>query len=78
MAGLVLHLTRGYRSRGALQHYCAWMLAGVAAVFVIVAPDLLTGGWRTALFALWGGTGGGLGLGAAEAYWRAHAAGDET
>jgi len=72
VVGLVLHLTRGYRSRGALQHFCAWMLAGAVAALVIVSPDLASGGWRTVLFALWGGAGGGFALGAVEVYWRAH------
>lgn len=60
---LVLHVTRDYRARGRIQHYCSWMLACVFGVFALVVPDLPEGGWNVILFSLWLGTSGGLALG---------------
>lgn len=42
--GLVLHLTKNYRSRGKMQHYFLWTLPCFAAAFVFMIPAN-TGGW---------------------------------
>ena|SRR6267143_6646609 len=61
---LVLYLTRPFRARGAIQHYCSWILASVIAVFVLLIPEIPEYGWKwVVLFSLWLGVCAGLGLG---------------
>jgi hypothetical protein len=60
---LVLHLTRDYRARGKIQHYCSWILASVFGVLVLQFPELPRDWSRAILFALWLGASIGLGLG---------------
>jgi hypothetical protein len=61
---LVVHFTRGYRERGRIQHYAAWMLACVIATFVFVMGDIPQQGWTyTILFSLWLGFSAGLAFG---------------
>ena len=64
--GLILYLTRQYRSRGMLQHYLSWALACFVAVFILLIPAIPEEGLTyTVLFALWLGGSAGLGLGVA-------------
>ena len=64
VVGLVLHLTKIYRSRGKLQHYLSWTLACFAAVFVFLIPAIPEDGFTsTVLFSAWLGVSGGLAFG---------------
>lgn len=70
VVGFVLYLTRSYRARGTIQHYCSWILASSIAVFVLISPDLREEGWtRSVLFSLFLGVCFGLGLGAGARQW---------
>lgn len=60
---VILDLTRSFRTRGVLQHYCAWVLATFFATLVLLLPAVLSDGWRALLFCLIAGVGGGIGLG---------------
>ena len=67
--GFVLYLTRPYRARGTIQHYCSWILASVIAVFVLLIPAIPEEGWKwVVLFSLFLGFCAGLGLAATARY----------
>lgn len=64
IVGSVLYLTKGYRARGMIQHYCSWILACVIAAFVLLIPVIPEEGWKMfVLVSLFLGVGAGLGLG---------------
>lgn len=61
---LVLYLTRGFRSRGAIEHYLSWVLACVVGCIAFLSPELPRDGFVSVLsFSLFLGVCGGIAFG---------------
>src|SRR5687767_5578074 len=40
VVGLILYLTKQYRTRGTIQHYLSWALACFVAAFILLIPAI--------------------------------------